>query len=274
MDIGTELVTAGLPAHRCHHAIADHQGPNVASPAFGHKTLDEDVLASGLQRFDDRLGDLGIRGEDHPDSLCSLEQLDHDGSTADAVDRGQHVGPVAYERRGRDGNVVSGEDLNRPELVSRVRNAIGGSRRVHVHLLELANDGESKERDRCTDAGEDGVEIVEVTSAVLEIRDIAGEVDGETERVEDACLVASLGRSRDKSLGAVRARGSREDGQFHAGERYRRVDPTVLVMQRDRHDQACSLCPVSRYPQASSRRIHLEESHGQRTEVLHQRSMG
>ena len=78
--------------------------------------MDEDVLASGLQRFNDRLGDLGIRGEDHPDSLRSLEQLDHDGSTAGAVDRWQHVGPVAYERRGRDGDVVSGEDLNRPEL--------------------------------------------------------------------------------------------------------------------------------------------------------------
>jgi hypothetical protein len=153
VDIGTELVTAGLPAHRCHHAIADHEGPNIASPAFGHKPLDEDVLTSGLKRFDDRLGDLGIRGENHPDSLRALEQLDHDGSTADAVDRRQHVGPVAHKRRGRDGDVVSGEDLNRTKLVPRVRNAVGGSRCVHVHLLELANDGEPKERDRCTDTG-------------------------------------------------------------------------------------------------------------------------
>ena len=62
--------------------------------------------------------------------------------------------------------------------------------------------------------GEDGVEIVELTSAVLEIRDIAGEVDGETERVEDPRLVASLGRSRDHSLGAVRARALERMASF------------------------------------------------------------
>ena len=38
--------------------------------------------------------------------------------------------------------------------------------------------------------------------------------------------------------------------------------------------QACSLCPVSRYPRARSPASQLEESHGQRTEVLHQRCMG
>ncbi len=107
VDVGAELLPLGDAAHGGDDAVADDEGADVASLALGDKLLDEHVLAGGLERLDDRLGDLLGVGEDDADALRAFQQLDDDRRAADAGDRGQDVAAVADEAGGGDADVVA-----------------------------------------------------------------------------------------------------------------------------------------------------------------------
>ncbi len=109
----------------------------------------------------------------------------------------------AHERRGGDADVVAREDLDRAQFVARIGDTCGGVRRVHVHLFELPNDGEAEERDGGADAGEGDVVVTQWLPAVLEVRFVSCEVDGEAQRVEHPHFVAAVDRSGSEPLGAV-----------------------------------------------------------------------
>ena len=73
-----------------------------------------------------------VRGEDDADALGALEELDDDGRAADPFDRRSTSRPIADERRGRDPDVVTGEDLQSPvacPVSSRCRSPCSACRR-------------------------------------------------------------------------------------------------------------------------------------------------
>jgi hypothetical protein len=181
----------------------------------GDERLDQDVLLGVVERLDDRLGDLAVGCEDHPDALGALEQLDHDGRAADPVDRREHVLAVADERRLRHADVVARQDLDRTQLVAGVRDAVRCDRGVHVHLLELAHHRGAEVGDRRTDARQHRVVVGQRPAAELQVRLRARQVDGEAQRVEHLAVVSAIERGQLQSLGAVRARGAGENGELH-----------------------------------------------------------
>jgi hypothetical protein len=208
VDVRSELVALCLPTHRGDDSVADDERTNVAPFGFGDEPLDQNVLLGALQGLDDRFGDPGVRSEDDADSLGALQQFDDDRRTSDPVDGRQHVLTVPHEGGGGDADVVSGEDLDRAELVAGVGDAGGGVRGVDVHLFELADDRQTEERDRGSDPGQNGVVVAERLSAVLQRRLFVCEVDGEAQRVEDPHLVAAVDRRGPETLGAVHVGGA------------------------------------------------------------------
>ncbi len=139
------------------------------------------------------------------------EQLDHHRCAADAVDGRQHVLTVAHERRARHADVVAGQDLDRPQLVARVGDAVRGVRRVDVHLLELADDGGAEVGDRRADPRDDRVVVGQRLAAELEVGLGAGEVDRETQRVRAPCR-CGRDRSRPASDAACCTTAARATG--------------------------------------------------------------
>ena len=93
----------------------------------------------------------------------------------------------------RHPDVVARQDLRRPQLVARVRDAVRGVRRVDVHLLELPHDGGAEVGDRVADARQDRVVVGQQLAAVLQVGLVAGQVDREAQRVEH---LAPRGRGR------------------------------------------------------------------------------
>ena len=65
-------------------------------------------------------------------------------------------------------------------------------KRIDAHHLELAQHGEAVERDRCADARDHRVEILEPPLAVIERRLARGDVDRDAKRIDHLDVVAAL----------------------------------------------------------------------------------
>lgn len=220
MHVRAELVSGCGPSHRRHHPVSHHERADVPTAALGDELLDEHVLLGRVQRLDDRLSDLHLRREDDADPLRALEELDDDRSAADALDGGPHIGAVAHERRGRHRDVVAREDLVRAELVAGTRDPVRRVRRVHVHLLELADHCCAEVGDRVADSGQDRVVVAELTPAVVQVRLVGREIDREAQRVKHFDVVTSLERGGAQPLEwstpAARGRALRSSRGFPA----------------------------------------------------------
>ena len=116
---------------------------------------------------------------------------------------GSHVGAVAHERGRRHADVVPGQDLGGAQLVARVGDAVRRVRRVDVHLLELAHHRGAEVGDRVADPRQDRVVRRQLLAPELQVGLVAGEVDGEAQRVQHLDVVAAIERGRPESLGAV-----------------------------------------------------------------------
>ena len=221
MEVGSKLITLCLAPHGGHDPVADHQGPNIAPLALGHKPLDKYILFGALQRFDDRFGHLGIGSKNHPYSLRSFEELDDDRCAANPFNGGQHIGTVTNKGGRRYANVVSGENLDSAQLVARVGDSIGRVGGVDVHLLELADDGQSVERDRRADPRQHSLIVGQRFATILEIGLVSGEVDRKSEGVECSGFVASFCSRRLEALRAVGVWGPGQNREFQ-GVSFRR----------------------------------------------------
>ena len=149
------------------------------------------------------LGDLGVGRQDDPDALRALEKLDHDRRPTDPLDGREHVGAISDEGGCGNPDVVPRQDLGRAELVSGVGDPVRGTGGVDVHLLELANDSETEEGDRGADARQHGVVVGQQLASVLHVGLVAGQVDGETECVENPDVVAAFFGRLTQSLRTV-----------------------------------------------------------------------
>ncbi len=147
--------------------------------------------------------------------MCALERLDDDRGAADSVDGGADVAAFTNEGGRGDIDFVAGQDLHRAKFVPAVGDAVGGVRGVDVHCLELAAHGQPVERDRCSDARQDGIDEVDVATSVGHVWVVAAQVDRKPQGVIHGDVDASVVRSSAKPLGAVAARGTRQDAEFH-----------------------------------------------------------
>ena len=105
MDIASKFLPLRDSAHGRDDAVTDHESPNVLALAFSHEFLDKNVLLRALKRFNDRLGNLLIVGQNDADTLGALEQLDDHRRPAHTFDRRKDVGLVSYESGVRNADV-------------------------------------------------------------------------------------------------------------------------------------------------------------------------
>ncbi len=215
MDIAAEFLALSYAAHGADHLIADDKGPDIAPFAFGNELLDQHVLLLALQQFDDGLRRLHRLGQQHADPLRAFKQFDDDRRAADTFDRRQHVLLVAHERRLRNADVVSAENLQAAQLVTRIgdtRRRIGAE---DIHLLKLSYDGCTEVGDRSADSRKHGIVVRELFLAEVKIRLPLVEIDRELERVQNLDFVSSLLGGFAKAPRAVASGAAGQNGKFH-----------------------------------------------------------
>jgi hypothetical protein len=84
--------------------------------------------------------------------------------------------------------------------------------RVHVHLLELPHDGQAEERDRSPNPRQHRVVVIDRPTTVLEVGFGSGQIDGESQCVEDLGFVTTVLGGGYQTLGTVCAGRPRQDG--------------------------------------------------------------
>ena len=63
MDVGAELASRRLAAHRCYHFSIDHGTAQTRARRFGHELLNQAVGIQALKSFDDGLGGMRRLGQ-------------------------------------------------------------------------------------------------------------------------------------------------------------------------------------------------------------------
>ena len=111
--------------------------------------------------------------------------------------------------------MVTAENLQTTELVTRIRNSGRRVRAVDVHLFELANHRGPEVSQRSSDARQHGIVLGKLLLAVVQIGQTFLQVDGKLAGVDDADVVAAVFRRFDQAFGAVTFGGTREDSEFH-----------------------------------------------------------
>ena len=117
----------------------------------------------------------------------------------------------------------AGQQLQAAELVAAPGDRLALVGRERAHQLELAHDGRAVERVAGADAGDDGVEALELAALELHGGAPAGDVQVAAQVVDDLRLVAArLGRL-PQAGGGVERRVAGEDGDLQARRRTLRV---------------------------------------------------
>ena len=118
VHVAAKLVAHCHAAHRRHHAVSDNNGANVFAFAFFDEFLNQHILLSAVQRFNNRFRDFGGIGEYDANALRPLKNFDNDGSAADSINRRQNVFFITYKRRRRDADIMAAENLHGAQFVA------------------------------------------------------------------------------------------------------------------------------------------------------------
>ncbi len=217
VQIRPELSRLRLPAHRGHHAAADHDRAQVPSGRFGDVLLKDDVLPHRPERFEQRRDGLGRLRDHRSDPLRALLELDDAGRAPHLRERLiDGLGGPRVDRHGHV-DVLLRQELHGTQLVARSRDR---ERRVddgYAHQVELAHHGQAVVRDRCADARQDDVRVRGGMGTEVERRAAARNDHAEVERIDDRHLVpASTGRQHEPTR-RIEGRVSREKQQPHCG---------------------------------------------------------
>ena len=215
VDIRAELGARGFTPHGPDNLAAHHKCADVFALALSHKLLQQHVLPGGLERLNNRLGDVNAVGKDDADTLRTLDEFDDHRHAAERFDRGQHIFLATDKSRGGDADVVPTEDLHRPQFVAADADRRRGVQTEHAHLLKLPNDRCAEVGDARPDAGDDRVGFAEVFAVVGQVGRTGFDIHREPQGVADPQREpACLGRLFESADG-VAVGVTREDNDFH-----------------------------------------------------------
>jgi hypothetical protein len=224
VEVRTELAFAPLAFHRRHHAVADDQASDVGAACLFDELLGEDVGVEAAEGLDDRLGGLGGLGQDDPDPLGALDQLDDHRRAAADVDEVSGGLGVVGEGGDRQPDPLAGQELERAELVAGAADRHRLVDRVDAHHLELPHHGSAEERVAGPDPRDDRVEPGQLLVAEVDGGPVRGDVHVALEVVDHPDLVPAPLRG--------------------VHERHRRVEPAVERQDPDLHRRQSATDPL------------------------------
>jgi hypothetical protein len=204
-----------LPLHRGDHPVADHEHPDVGRVGLLDELLHQDIDVHALKRLDHRLCRFHRLAKHNPDALGSFEQLDDDWRPADEVDDVLGLARIVGEGCNGKSDAAPREQLKTSQLDARAADGNRLVQGINAHHLELTEHGKTVERHRGADTRNDRVEVVKRPLAVIEGRLARGDVDRDTERIDDLDVVPAGARRLDDAAVAIEMGIARKQRDLH-----------------------------------------------------------